>query len=69
MNWVALGLGFLQNLFGWKKAREENKPGQQRRDEVQTIRTERNDEIKYNEDAVRYGVDPVTGLVRYPKNK
>lgn len=41
-------MGFLNGIFtavaavfGWLGKKEENKPGQQKRDEVQTIREER----------------------------
>lgn len=69
MNWIGLALAAIGEFFGWKKQKEINLPGQQKRDEIQTIRKERDEEINYNADAIKYGVDPLTGRVRYPSDK
>lgn len=37
---ITAGLAAIGQFFGWKKAKEENLPGQQKREEIQTARTE-----------------------------
>lgn len=50
MDWFSLALGAIKEFFGWKKQKEINLPGQQKRDEIQTIRKERDDDIKKIDD-------------------
>lgn len=50
MNWIGLALAAIGEFFGWKKQKEINLPGQQKRDEIQTIRKERDDDIKKIDD-------------------
>lgn len=69
MNWIGLALAAIGEFFGWKKQKEINKPEDKKREETQEIRKQRDEEINYNADAVRYGVDSLTGRVRYPKDK
>lgn len=52
-------------FFGWKQ-KVDKSPVQT---EIQAIRKERDDEHQYNADAVKYGVDPATGRVRYPADQ
>lgn len=40
MDWISLAIGAIKEFFGWKKVKEENRPGQQKRDEIQQIRKE-----------------------------
>lgn len=57
------------NVFGWLQKKEENYGVRHKNNETDEIRKKRDEEINYNADAVKYGVDPVTGRVRYPKDK
>lgn len=69
--WAAISGTILAigKFFGWKEAKEINKTAEVKREEVQQIRKERDDQKDYNRDAVRYGTDG-SGRVLYPdKNK
>lgn len=69
MDWITLAIGAVKEFFGWKKVKEENLPGQQKHDEIQQIRTERDNEIEFNRQAVLRGIDPNTGELRPPQDK
>ncbi|PAW76811.1 MAG: hypothetical protein B9S32_13820 [Verrucomicrobia bacterium Tous-C9LFEB] len=62
---LAAFFSFLGSFFSWK-AKTAPTPTEA---EIQAARKERDDELQYNADAVRYGVDPVSGRVRYPADK
>lgn len=59
----------VSNIFNWMSKKEENYKIRHKNKETEAIRKQRDEEINYNADAVKYGVDPINGRVRYPRNK
>jgi len=47
---ITAGLQACAEFFGWRKQTEINKPGQQKRNEIQEIRKERDDNVKKIDD-------------------
>lgn len=65
METIAAIFSAIAAFFGWKTKVSKTPI----HEEIQEVRKERDEEIQYNADAVRYGVDPATGRVRYPSDK